>query len=136
MKILQYGNEYLDSVLEGNPESLAYLFHTRIAKWNEPLVSEDECTYGLFNDVEESIKPYIAFDLIPATLDILHSCKKPSEIDCAMWLLLGLVESTETTEAPPALKSSIQHINELAKASGESQINTVKSISEYYRNGL
>lgn len=134
--VLCQGEEYLAAAVTGDAGALAKLFSARLKTWNMSIIQDEHGTYSIFADLEENIAPHIAFSLIPTAIEIAQLQTTKESIDCALWLLLGLVEATQTTEIPLALKTSFSHLQASASSFGAELIDTLQSIQQHYRNSF
>jgi hypothetical protein len=134
--ILELGAEHLPAVLGGRSESLSPLLEARFGGWGLPYAHEGFITVGLFSDLEQQIKPEVAFALVGPALNLALSEKSPTKLTCALSLLSSLVEATKTTEVPTALKQSFPDLAGKAEQVGGEASRYVTELRRYYRNSL
>lgn len=104
--------------------------------WGLPIIHDEGGTYGLFDDLTPCIQPHIAYALIPTAVAIAERQSEEESIDCALWLLLTLVEATQTTEVHPGLSRAFPALLALASPFGPVMGSTLTAIRKHYRNAV
>jgi hypothetical protein len=134
--LFENGEEYLGRAVAGDRDALRKLFAERTAVWAAPIISEETGTYGLFDDLNEQLESYIAFSLVPVAVNIALSQSDKSRLEQAVWLLLGIVEATQTTEVPQAMSEAFPMLREGVTRIGANCVGELSAINRHYRNAL
>ena len=134
--VFENGKEFLESAIAGDGDALRELFAARTAAWSAPIISEEAGTFGLFDDLSDQLEPYIAFSLVPVAVDIALSQNDTLRLEQAIWLLLGIVEATQTTEVPKILSEAFPMLKDRVSRIGANCVGELSAINKHYRNAL
>jgi hypothetical protein len=133
--VLSRGKEHLSSVFIGNEDALEALFFERLKAWEQPFISDECGTYGLFTDIQQNISSHIAFSLIQKSVEIALSQSDPKRLNCAFYLIYGLIESTKTTEIPASITKYFPALKILAQQL-EISPQALSAIQGYYHHAF
>jgi hypothetical protein len=122
-------------VLDGNEDALEALFFERLNGWEQPFISDECGTYGLFTDIQQNIAPHIAFSLIRKSIEIALSQPDHKRLNCAFYLIYGLIESTKTTEIPASITKQFPKLKILAQQF-ETSPEALSAIEGYYHHAF
>jgi hypothetical protein len=90
-------------VREPRLDLLRAYFEARFARWPHPYMLGEFFDPGNYDSLIEAMEPQAAFQLIPVATALLLEQTEPLRIANAGWLLMNVVERSDTTEMPPAL---------------------------------
>ena len=90
-------------IREPQLDHLRAYFEARHARWPYFYMEGEFWSPGNFDSLIEALEPHVAFQLIPAATALLLEQTEALRIANAGWLLMNVVERSDTTEMPPAL---------------------------------
>jgi hypothetical protein len=136
MQEFESGTEFLESVAAGDAGALRSYFEARVPAWDGVIISDERGTFDLFGDLYERLEPYVAFSLVPEAVAIALDQNESMRLEQAVWLLLGLVEATQTTEVPPTMREAFAGLQAHVASVGANCSGELSSINAHYRNSL
>lgn len=115
MNPLEFGKQELHD-LSVNPSAanLERFFLKRISVWDYAMFDLGPCTLGICDGLVSALKPYQAFELLPAAAQILLRETDHNKIEQALDMVSDLVTAAGTTEIPLQFKELFDQIESKA----------------------